>query len=385
MNKKEPNIGVVTWPILEAGVVPLQRLIHVLHPLSSELHVITGGAARDIFITAGPKVHLYLIEQESTSNTFLRVIRNISTQLKVSWRLCRIARHVDFWIFFFGGPVLLLPMLTAKLLLKGVVLAFTGSAPEDMRAQAGSFISKIVGFLTKINCNLSSRIVIYSESLIKTWGLEKYEHKISVAHEHFLDFDKFKVQKPLNERDNLVGYIGRLSEEKGILNFVEAIPRVLETRGEATFLIGGDGQLRSQVEKHVDKLSNKVKYAGWIPYDELPHYLNELKLLVLPSYTEGLPNIMLEAMACGTPVLATPVGSIPDMVKDGENGFIMEDNSPESIARNVLSALTHPNLEKIAANAHTLVEKKFTYEATVDGYRDILARRLMAKKRVEAT
>jgi len=372
VNKEKPNIGVVTWPILTAGVVPLQRLIHVLYPLSNELRVITGGAARDISVTAGHKVYLYLIEQESTANTFLRVIRNISTQLKVSWRLCRIARHVDFWIFFFGGPVLLLPMLTAKLLLKDVVLAFTGSAPEDMRAQVGSFISKVVRFLTEINCTLSSRMVIYSESLIKTWGLQKFKHKISIAHEHFLDFDKFKVQKPLNERDNLIGYIGRLSEEKGILNFLEAIPRVLETRGKVAFIIGGDGQLRSQVEEHANKSSNKVKCVGWISHNELPHYLNELKLLVLPSYTEGLPNIMLEAMACGTPVLATPVGSIPDVVKDGETGFIMKDNSPECIARNVIRALTHPTLEQIAQNACALVEKEFTYEKAVARYKNIL-------------
>ena len=383
MNKKKLNIGLVSWPILTAGVVPLQRLIHVLHPLSSELHVITGGAARDIFVAAGHRVYLYLIEQESTANTFLRVIRNISTQLKISWRLCRIARHVDFWIFFFGGPVLLLPMLTAKLLLKDAVLAFTGSAPEDMRAQVGSFISKIVGFLTKINCSLSNGIVIYSESLIKTWGLEKYKHKISIAHEHFLDFDKFKVQTPLNERANTIGYIGRLSEEKGILNFVEAIPRILETRGELAFLIGGDGQLRIQVEEHANKSSNKVKYVGWILHNELPHYLNEIKLLVLPSYTEGLPNIMLEAMACGTPVLATPVGSIPDVVIDGETGFILKDNSAEDIARNVIRALTHPNLERIATDAHTLVERKFTYETAVETYRDILAS-LKAKKQIEA-
>ena len=384
MNKEKANIGVVTWPILTAGVVPLQRLILVLHPLSNELHVITGGAARDIFVKAGHRVYLYLIEQDSTANTLLRVIRNISTQLKISWRLCRIARHVDFWIFFFGGPVLLLPMLTAKLLLKDVVLAFTGSAPEDMRAQAGRFISKVVGFLIKINCIFSSRMVIYSESLIKTWGLEKYEHKIFIAHEHFLDFDKFKVQKPLNGRENLIGYIGRLSEEKGILNFIEAIPRVLETRGEAAFLIGGDGQLRSQVEENANKSNNRVKYAGWILHNELPHYLNELKLLVLPSYTEGLPNIMLEAMACGTPVLATPVGSIPDVVKDGETAFIMKDNSAEGISRNIIRALTNPNLEKITTNALALVEKEFTYEAAVEKYRDILAS-LKAKKQIEAT
>ena len=110
----------------------------------------------------------------------------------------------------------------------------------------------------------------------------------------------------------------------------------------------------------------------WIPHDELPEYLNELKLLVLPSYTEGLPNIMLEAMACGTPVLATPVGAIPDVINDGENGFILESNNPEYIAENAIRALNYPNLDKIVKNARELVEKEITYEGAVERYRKIL-------------
>lgn len=121
-----------------------------------------------------------------------------------------------------------------------------------------------------------------------------------------------------------------------------------------------------------NNLNDKVKPAGWIPHDELPDYRNGLKLLVLPSYTEGLPNIMLEAMACGTPVLATSVGGIPDVIKDGETGFIMENNSPECIAENVMRVLNHPNLDKIVKNARKLVEKEFTYEAAVGRYRMIL-------------
>ncbi len=100
--------------------------------------------------------------------------------------------------------------------------------------------------------------------------------------------------------------------------------------------------------------------------------MNELKLIILPSYTEGLPNIMLEAMACGTPVLATPVGSIPDVIKDGETGFIMKNNSPECIAENVIRALNYPNLEQISLNARILVEKEYTYEKAVEKYKKVL-------------
>ena len=67
-------------------------------------------------------------------------------------------------------------------------------------------------------------------------------------------------------------------------------------------------------------------------------------------------------MACGTPVLATSVGGAPDLIKDEETGFIMEGNSPECIAKNVIRALEHPNLERIVENARALVEREFTYE-----------------------
>ncbi len=116
----------------------------------------------------------------------------------------------------------------------------------------------------------------------------------------------------------------------------------------------------------------RVDLPGWISHDDLPAYLNHLRLLVLPSYTEGLPNIMLEAMACGTPVLATPVGAIPDVIIDGKTGFIMENNSPECIAENVARALASPDLEEIAEAGRRFVEENFTFERVVERWKEVL-------------
>ena len=114
---------------------------------------------------------------------------------------------------------------------------------------------------------------------------------------------------------------------------------------------------------------DRVELTG---HNELPDNLNELKLLVFPSYSEGLPNIVSESMACGTIVLATPVGGVPDLINDGETGFIIEDNTPECIAENVIKALNYPDLDRIVKNARKLIEDEYTYEAAVERYRNIL-------------
>jgi glycosyltransferase involved in cell wall biosynthesis len=165
-----------------------------------------------------------------------------------------------------------------------------------------------------------------------------------------------------------------LSLEKGVLNFVEAIPRISKEQDNIKFFLGGNGPLYERIKEELknNDLSQKVKLVGWIAHDKIADYLNELKMVVLPSYSEGLPTIVLEAMACGTPVLATPVGGVPDMIKDRETGFILENNSPKCIAENIIRALESKNLDEIVINARKLVDENYTYEVAVERYRDIL-------------
>ena len=373
MKKDRLNICILTFPIPKSGITPLSNLVDILYPLSDDIYLITGNEGYTFF-KGDKRIHTYGIEHKTGRNVFTRITNYIHTQLKISHKLTKLSKNISLCCFFLGGEeALLLPILTAKLLRKKVVLVRAASSVHILKI-ANDDLFKPVEILSKINCTLSNRITLCSKNLIKDWNLEKYRNKISIASEHFIDFDKFKIKKKIDERDNLVGYIGRLSEEKGTLNFVHAIPKVLEKEDGIKFLIGGEGQLRNKIEKCISKenLNDKVKLAGWIPHEEVPDYLNALKLVVLPSYTEGLPNVMLEAMACGTPVLAMPVGAIPDIITDGNTGFIMENNSPACIAKDVMRARGHPDPERIVENARALVEQEFTYEAAVERYRKIL-------------
>lgn len=377
------NICVITTPGYQSiyGATPtiLSNFIDVLEPLSNELFIITGKFPN----RQDKRIRIVRIKGDAKRESIvIRILKFVMTQIRISYNLVKIYKNIDVVIFFLGTRTFPLPMLLLKLLKKKTVLIAVGSIIGATYVERTSYIRRFISshiprIFAELNYALSDKIIVYSENLIDKLGLEKYKNKILVAHEHFLDFDKFKIKKKLDERNNLVGYIGRLSEEKGTLNFVRAIPEVLILKGKnkIRFLVGGDGSLQDKVREYLREknLQDKVKLTGWILHDELSDYLNKLKLLVLPSYTEGLPNIMLEAMACGTPVLATPVGAIPDVIKDGETGFILEDNSPECIARNVIRVLNYPNLDKIVKNARELVKKEFTHKAAVERYRKILA------------
>jgi len=228
--------------------------------------------------------------------------------------------------------------------------------------------------ISHICYNLTTRIIIYSPYLINEWHLEAYRHKILIAHRHFLDFETFTVTTPFPDRPPLIGYIGRLSGEKGVQHFARVLPAILNDQQDLRAFIGGDGPLKESIAASLQEggVTARIDLPGWISHDDLPDYLNQLRLLILPSYTEGLPNIMLEAMACGTPVLATPVGAILDVLIDGKTGFIMENNSPECIAENVKRALDSPDLERIAEEGRRFVEENFTFERVVERWKEVL-------------
>ena len=353
-----------------ASITPLSNLAQILSKLSDFIYLITGNEGEKVFDTS---IKGYSICYHPSPHILTRIFSYATLQIKIIYRIIKVPNKIDLYVFFMSEG-LLVPTLFCKLLRKPVLLILASSATKISEKQH-DLLSGLFAFMETVNYQIADRIVVYSPKLIAEWGLEKYRHKIFIASNHFLDFDTFKMYTGLNHRDNLVGYVGRLSEEKGIINFVNAIPKILSYQSGINFSIGGDGKLKNRIETSLNhyNLNSSSKLDGWLSHDDLPQYFNKLKLLVIPSFTEGLPNVMIEAMACGTAVLATPVGAIPDFIKDAGTGFIMEDNSPECIAKNVIRAINHPCLERIANNGRRLVEKEFTFDEATKKFEEILS------------
>lgn len=367
----------------KGGTTTLVSTIHLLEPLAEEMFAIAGNLPEDI--VSRQKTHIINLKVDSNSHQPMlkRIPAFIMLQLRISYHLIRIASKVDIVFLAAGASTMLLPALAAKLWRKRIIFMRHGTDSfqkivksdfQDTLFGAGKYIfPPIWHSLIRLNCSLCDKLVVFRSDSTDP-RLRRYTNKISFSGSRFyVDTRFFKVERSLDSRESLVGYIGQFLEEKGVINLVKAIPVILGDPAVG-FVIGGDGPLRNEIEREIKNanLGDKATLVGWVHHNKIPQFLNELKLLVIPFTAEVGPHILFEAIACGTPVLATPVGVVPDVIKDGETGFIMEDNSPQCIARNVTRALNHPNLNQIAKAAQELVEREYTHQAAVERYRRIL-------------
>lgn len=228
--------------------------------------------------------------------------------------------------------------------------------------------SRLNNLLSTTTMRVSDNLIVEAESVLKQWG-ENYDHK-SLIGATYVDQSRFDVRVPYTERDLTVGFLGVLNERKGVSSLMESISMVSERRQDLVYKIGGDGPLAGLVSETANEL-DCLKYLGYVPDDELVNFYNSLKLLVLPTESEGLPNVALEAMACGTPVLATSVGGLPDLLSDGDNGFLMEDDTPQCISEGTLQAMNQ-NIDNVSESACRTVRNKYTFNDAVNRYEQIL-------------
>ncbi|NLL11556.1 MAG: glycosyltransferase family 4 protein [Methanomicrobiales archaeon] len=383
MSRKKVKIGIYTAITEKASIPPISNLVEILEPISKFITLITGNAAYDFFKSVD-KIKTFNNSHPINNRTIIKIYYYLRSQIRGLIRILLLRDKIDIWLFFMGGEREILPILTAKILKKPTLLILTGSIINSAKYSRDPFYL-MIKILNAISCWLVDGIILYSSRLATECKLEKYQHKIYIAQRHFIDLNQFFEHNNYERRPNVIGYIGRLSEEKGILNFVDALEMIHTANSDVNFFIGGDGPLRDQIITSINRsgLNTKVTFVGWIPHCDLPKYLNKLKILIIPSFTEGLPNILLEAMACGTPVLITPVGAVPEIVKDGLNGFILDDNSKENIANNVIRVLNHQEINKITQNAKNIVKNEFNQTIATLDYTRIIHTLINSRKKTD--
>jgi len=274
-----------------------------------------------------------------------------------------------------------LSSIILKLLKIKLLLFIGGSSFYSSYLEHTSTIGKVYAYINlpiqKFCHKFADVLITLSKNMVKMIGLENYDYKTWFALPR-LDknfFDKFGITKIYKERRNIIGFVGFLRRSKGVLGLIKAIPFITKRKNNCKFMLIGSGPLLETIKTEVQKLelSKSINITGWVDdHVYLKKCYNEMKLYVHPSYTEGIPSTIFEAMACGTPVLATPVGGIPDIIKDGENGFLLESNDPEHITDRITKLLDNTELlERVSANAYRYVRKNFNEKIVLESWRRI--------------
>jgi colanic acid/amylovoran biosynthesis glycosyltransferase len=138
--------------------------------------------------------------------------------------------------------------------------------------------------------------------------------------------------------------VGRLCEQKGQLLLVEAARRLAESNAEFKLVLAGDGELRPEIDALIReyRLESTVHVTGWISNDEVRRHILRARALVLPSFAEGLPVVIMEAMTLHRPVISTFIAGIPELVRDGEHGWLVPSGDVESLVQAIKACLEAP-------------------------------------------
>jgi glycosyltransferase involved in cell wall biosynthesis len=243
-----------------------------------------------------------------------------------------------------------------------------------MPAVIARLLAGTVGLLETAGFATAHRIVTYTPNMAEELGLDPDSERVFPHGARYVDTERFSVQVPFAEREDVVGFVGRLDKEKGIRELADVAKRLPEG---VTFRFVGDGPLYDWLATELaDEIeSGTVELAGWIDHEDVPTELNRMKLLVMPSHpTEGLPTTILESLACGTPVYATPVSGVPNVVKEGETGFLIHSREPGTVVRDLEEILSNSeDLGAISSCGRALIEEEYSFKAAQSRYRELLS------------
>lgn len=369
------GVCVVTHPLSSAGENATRTLLDVLSAVTG-VSLVTANLPEDSTIRESYDVHEVTSKGASQSNVLVAALRFLHNQL----RMCQVLSDRDEdTVLFFGATSYLFPVFFCRILGRTVVLEPRGDVPLTLRLNweqtlptpVARVLAGVVWILERACYYLANAIITYTPGMAAELNLNDFKSKLYPHGARYVDTETFSVLTPYSERKRVVGFVGRLDEEKNVRTLARAARDVPD---DVIFRFVGDGPLRKELATSTEDNSH-IEFAGWVDHDDVPAELNRMRLLVLPSHpTEGLPTTILESLACGTPVLSTPVSGVPDVVREGETGFLLREESPDAVADAIKNVLTRSELETVSAAGRHLIENEYSYTAAVERYRDILHR-----------
>ncbi|GBL04858.1 glycosyltransferase family 4 protein [Glaciecola sp. KUL10] len=251
--------------------------------------------------------------------------------------------------------------------LSDVKYSFTVHGPEEF--------DKPLTLNLKLKIQQASSVVAitsYCRSQLYRWAAVRDWHKVTIVH-CGLEDDFFEAPRCLEKSKTdciQMLCIGRLCEQKGQLLLLEAFKQYLDKGFDAHLTLVGDGEMRSDVEAYLAKhrMENKVTITGWVDSDRVKDYLSKTDVMLLPSFAEGLPVAIMEAMATGVPVITTSIAGIPELIINSATGYLVFPGSTEHLVARLVefSVLTTDEKRVLVKNAFDAVKQEHSVDTETD-------------------
>ena len=260
-------------------------------------------------------------------------------------------QHIDHVHAHFGTNPTAVAMLCRRM--GGPPYSFTVHGPDEFDK------ATILGFASKArHAAFVVAITSYCRSQIFRWISHEDWSKVRVVRcgldAKFIE----SAAQPAATRRRLI-CVGRLNAQKGQLLLLEAAALVRDEIGEFELVLAGDGEMRAHIEQRIDELDLRaiVRITGWLSSTEVRDELLAARALVLPSFAEGLPVVIMESLAVGRPVITTIIAGIPELVEDHKSGWLVPAGDTARLAESMQAALECETrvLDEMGAHGRTQV------------------------------
>lgn len=210
----------------------------------------------------------------------------------------------------------------------GPSYSFTVHGPDELDAPEGHKLGPKIE-----DSAFVVAITDFCAGQLRRWVGHDHWDKIRVVHCTVGD-EFFDQARPIDPASKQLVAVGRLSAQKGQVLLVEAFADAVHEGLDANLVLAGDGDMRPQIEQLARErgIEDRLRITGWITGEQVREEILASRAMVLPSFAEGLPMVIMEAFALRRPVLTTYIAGIPELVIDGENGFLIPSGSPARIA-----------------------------------------------------
>ncbi len=210
--------------------------------------------------------------------------------------------------------------------------------------------------------NLFNTIIVLTQNIkkeLETLGIERPVHVVTTGVD-VASFIPYQKQSFKNNHLKIL-FLSRLEKTKGINELLDSIPAILAAYPKTELIIAGSGSYEKIVKEHpiVVKHPDNIKYVGYVRGNDKLQLFSKSDLYVFPSYGEGCPVSVLEAVAIGLPIIYTAVGALPDILSSGKNGLLIEKKSPNSIIEAVLALIEKPALRQTMTENNKKLSEKF--------------------------